>query len=208
MLSISSKTTDSRPIVVAISGGIGSGKSVVCRIVKALGYEVYDCDREARMLMDSGSEIKERLRAEIHPKALAETGDINRKIISEVVFADAAKLNRLNEIVHGAVRNDLTRHINSTDADIIFVETAIMYQSGLDRMADYVWEVTAPRTLRVERVMARNGLTPHEVMARIESQEVYTPSEPHPRVTTIINDGVAPLLPYVEKLLENINRNT
>lgn len=185
--------------LIAISGGIGSGKSVVSAIVGRLGYRVYDCDSRAKRLMDEDKSILQRLAADIDADAVAD-GRIDRRRLASVVFGDAGKLARLNEIVHGAVRADLALWVANGRCEPLFVETAILYQSGLDRMVDEVWDVTAPEALRVVRVMKRNGLTAAEVEARIESQTVDV-DKPHANVHKIVNDGESALLPQIERLL-------
>lgn len=196
----------SRPLI-AITGGIGSGKSVVSKILRVLGYTVYDCDSRARFLMDGDPVIKRRIAAEVSAEAIV--GDsIDRQRLAAAVFADEALLERLNTIVHGAVRDDLKAYCAAASVgdsrSPIFVETAILYQSGLDRMVDTVWEVTAPRDLRIERVITRSGLTAAQVEARITSQESYRPQSLHPRVNLIVNDGFTPLLPQLESLLSTL----
>ena len=86
----------------------------------------------------------------------------------------------------------------------MFVETAILYQSHLDKMVDEVWEVHAPEELRVNRVMLRNGLDREKVMARIDAQKSYNPARRHAVVHEIVNDGSVPVLPQVEKLLAGL----
>ncbi len=194
-------------MVIAICGGIGSGKSVVSRLVSTLGYPVYDCDSRAKMIMDSDPGIKRRLCELIHPRSVATDGTIDRRLIASVVFADKQRLEALNSLVHSAVKEDLTRWIEAQTSGPVFVETAILYQSGLDVMTDRVWEVTAPREVRVDRVMARNGLTRADVEARIDAQDSYVPPRRHPMVEVIVNDGVTPLLPRIEGLLST-NTNT
>ncbi|MDE6859330.1 MAG: dephospho-CoA kinase [Duncaniella sp.] len=190
-------------MLTAIVGGIGSGKSVVSRIVEIMGYEVYDCDSRAKLLMDASTDIMSRLKSEIHDECVVD-GKINRKRLAEIVFGDEEALNRLNAIVHAAVREDLKRWVESRDKDkVLFVETAILYQSGLDRMVDAVWEIDAPVDLRVERVMARNSMSREKVLARIAAQDSYVPVSMHPSVKHIINDNDMPLLPQVELLLGN-----
>ena len=95
--------TVNRPYIIAINGGIGSGKSVVSRIVTAMGYPVYDCDARARQLMDSSDEIKAAISADIH-RACIKDGLIDRAMLASIVFEDKEKLAILNSIVHGAVR--------------------------------------------------------------------------------------------------------
>ena len=126
--------------LTAITGGIGSGKSVVSRVLRILGYPVYDCDSAAKSLMDADEEIKRRLIDEIDSLAVVD-GVIDRRRIAEVVFADAEKLAALNAIVHAAVREDIASWVFSQDSDRLFVETAILYESGLNRMVDAEWRV-------------------------------------------------------------------
>lgn len=184
--------------LVAVTGGIGSGKSVVCRILSALGHEVYDCDSRAKWLMDNSAGIKEELCRAIHPDVVKD-GCIDRSMLSGIVFSDACKLQALNSIVHGAVLADIARWAETKEGNI-FVETAILYQSGLDRMVDEVWEVTAPEHMRVERVMKRNGMPEADVRARINSQ-VFEPGRRHARVRQIVNDGLQSLLLRIDALL-------
>lgn len=187
--------------LIAICGGIGSGKSVVCRIVAAMGHEVYDCDSRAKEIMDCSAEIKNAIACRVHREAIAPDGSIDRRRLGEIVFSDAEALARLNSIVHAAVREDLALWAARRPGKLLFVETAILYQSGLDAMVDEVWDVEAPPELRLERVMARNGLDAEAVKARIEAQDSYRPAQPHPQTTVIVNDGCVPLLPQLEKLL-------
>lgn len=181
--------------MILISGGIGSGKSVVSRILRANGFEVYDSDLEARWLMDSSDEIKNRLCVEIAADAVDARGNINRPRVAEVVFADASKLAALNSIVHTAVRADIRRRMERNSR--LFVETAIPVSSGLVDFADEVWQVEAPEDLRVRRVMARNNTTAEAVRARIEAQR----AEAVPGARVILNDGRHPLLATVLELI-------
>lgn len=185
------------PILIALTGGIGAGKSVLSRVLRCLGYEVFDCDSEAKALMDRDDVIKARLAAEIAPEVIS-GGKINRKILAEIVFADADRLSALNAIVHSAVKEHLQRWRNGRDASVAFVETAILFESGLNRLVDAEWYVTAPPDIRIRRVMARNGLTATEVRRRIDSQ-AFTPSpdEPRPPRTVFVNDDRTPLLPQI-----------
>lgn len=191
---------------IAVTGGIGSGKSVVCRILSAMGYEVYDCDSEAKAIMDTDAGMKRRIAREIAAGAVGEDGRLDRKAIADVVFADARKLEALNSIVHGAVRDDISRRARGAEcrgAQLFFVETAILYESGLDRMVDEVWEVTAPEEIRIRRAMRRDGSDYDRIKARVEAQEA-APKGSHPRVFRIVNDGVEPVVPQISKLLGRV----
>lgn len=197
------REVESQPEKIAIAGGIGCGKSVVSRILRVMGYPVFDCDMEARRIMDLSPEIHERLNAEIHPEAVC-NGRINRSLISKVVFEDKMRLDSLNRIVHGEVRRELRNFFEKhKGCDAVFVETAILYQSDIDKMVDKVWEITAPVELRVERIIRRNGISKEDALARINAQK-FSPSIPHSCVTIINNDGVTPILSQIESLLSKI----
>lgn len=186
--------------LIAITGGIGSGKSIVSRILRIIGYEVYDCDSEARRLMSASDTIRRDIAARISPHVIHADGMIDRPALADIVFNDRGKLEALNEIVHSHVREDIARHAMEQQT-VMFVETAILYESGLDRMVDEVWDVYADTEIRIRRVMARNNITREQVEARIAAQN-HVPDTPHPHIIRIINDGVVPLLPQVERLID------
>ena len=156
--------------LIAITGGIGSGKSIISDILRAMGHKVYDCDTRAKALMDTDESIKNDLIDLISIDAVRNDRTIDRKLLSEIVFNDPDALSRLNSIVHKAVRADLRRWRDTSSDKTVWVETAILYASRLDREVDEVWEVTAPTELRVQRVMKRNSMSREQVLARISSQ--------------------------------------
>lgn len=201
--------------VTAVSGGIGSGKSVVCRILQSIGYEVYDCDSRAKAIMDESRVIMERLAREISPGVIEAEADgslkINRKFLAEIVFNNREALDTLNAIVHSAVKDDILRWKSSLACMLpahplhLFVETAILLESGLDKMVDDVWEVSAPLGLRVERAMRRDNVQRNLVEARIRNQRTLSDCdyihELDVPVRRIINDGRQALLPQILSLL-------
>ena len=188
-------------IKIGLTGGIGSGKSVVSNVLRTLGYEVYDCDLRARAIMEGDEALKKRLADAFGNDIINEDGTLNRQALGAIVFNDPEKLEALNAMVHGAVKDDIvawrTDHSKRTR---LFIETAILYQSGLDKMVDDIWEVTAPEEIRIARVIARNNLTAAQVRARIAAQRFPVPAQ-HPPVRHIINDGHRPLLPQILEIL-------
>lgn len=187
--------------LIAITGGIGAGKSVVSRILRQMGYPVYDSDSQAKKLMDADCEIKRRLAAEISAAVVC-GGEIQRAVLAEMVFNDSAKLAILNDIVHTSVKADIQEYFKIQESKIVFVETAILYQSGLNREVDAEWRVTAPLETRIERVELRNGLSRKQVCERIASQENHiVEDEIKPPVSMIENDGLQALVPQINKLL-------
>lgn len=189
--------------VTAIAGGIGSGKSVVCKIVKAMGFLVYDCDSRAKHLMDNSSEIKHQLARRFGSEVIRDNGEINRRRLSSIVFADGEALEALNSIVHGAVRHDLRAWIaRHSNRGRLFVETAILYPSRLDTIVDDCWEVEAPRELRICRASVRDKCNPAQIESRIASQENYVIEQEQIPTYIVVNDDIRPLLPQIENLLK------
>ena len=173
---------------IAITGGIGAGKSVVSTVLRLMGYYVFDCDAEAKAIMDRSDAIKAQLVSQIHEKAVVDSV-IDRRLIAAVVFNEAVRL-RLSQVIAERSKTDSR----------IFVETAILYQSGLDRMVDEVWDVVAEDEVRIARVMKRNALSRGDVIARIESQR-FIPDTLHPNVHEINNDGFTAVIPQILNLL-------
>lgn len=189
--------------LIAISGGIGSGKSTVSHALKTMGFVVYDCDSHAKRLTDSSPEILSLIAAEISPTVLNNDGTLNRKALADIVFNDSSCLRCLNSIVHSAVINDIRQWIecHTSSQSLLFIETAILYQSGLDKLVDEVWNVEAPKNIRITRVMLRNNLKAEDIEARINAQDTFKPDKPHPRTFTILNDNTTALLPQIKSLL-------
>lgn len=188
--------------LIAITGGIGSGKSVVARLVQVMGHEVYDCDSRAKALMTENDEVRHLLIEAFGTETYHNDGTLNRQHLSEVAFGDDKALARLNGIVHPATARDMQQWAQrqaDSGARVAFVETALLRTAGLDRLVDEVWHVTAPASVRIPRVMARSGLTEQQVRERIAAQSVEdalaTGEQP------IINDDVTAILPQVLNLL-------
>lgn len=194
--------------LICIAGGIGSGKSVVSRVLVALGYAVYDCDSRAKILMDSREDVKCALADEIGPEVVC-NGIIDRRRLADIVFSNPDRLAALNRIVHSAVVDDLVCWHRGLDVnpDIpCFVETALPFESGIDRIVDAMWVVDAPVETRVRRVMRRNGIKREQVLARISSQRDFSAvaqSEALP-VSVIVNDDIHAVLPQIMTLLEKL----
>lgn len=191
--------------LVAITGGIGSGKSVVSRMLQVMGYQIYDCDSRAKALMVNDATVRQQLVQAFGNETYLPDGSLNRQHLSSVAFADTTALARLNAIVHPATANDMMRWAQQqaeAGATLTFAETALLRTAGLDRIVDDVWHVTAPTEVRVARVMTRSGLTEQQVLDRMAAQaeEDRIADGEH----AIINDNVSPLLPRIIELLDTI----
>lgn len=155
--------------IIGLTGGIGSGKSTVARYINSKGIPVYIADDEARLLTDS-VEVKDKIVATFGDKIL-NNGILDRKILSEIVFNNAENLQKLNSIVHPAVRehfiNWLKLHQNSA---YVVKEVAILFESGSYKDCDIIISVEAPQEVRIERVMLRDGIYREAVEARMRNQ--------------------------------------
>lgn len=206
-----------KPIkLIAVAGGIGSGKSVICRMLRVMGYEVYDCDTMAKALMDHSGRMKQRIAGEIGEEAIMmpadnawETAVIDRRRLSAIVFSDKEKLSRLNAIVHGEVIADVKRWRDGKRVggkNVVFVESAVLYTSGLHREVDAIWYVSASESTRIERAMARDNATREQIVARIASQEkeLAAMRQSGDNIYEIDNNGERAVLPQVLGLLRKI----
>lgn len=205
-----------RPII-GITGGIGSGKSVVSRILRLQGYEVYDCDSEARLIMERSAEIRESLTERFGKEAVNHEGTLNRRHIADRVFGNSEELKWLDSIVHKAVREDVVRRRElKSEGDLslpddvsapLFVESAILSTSGLAGMCSEIWLVDAPEEVRLERAMGRDGAARQEIMRRMAAQRKETDALAEYRVCRIDNSGGRSLLGQIGRLLEGIGKN-
>lgn len=191
--------------LIAITGGIGSGKSVVASIVKVMGFEVYDCDSRARELMTESDQVRKRLIEAFGNETYLDDGSLNRQHLSAVAFADKQALTRLNAIVHPATAQDMlswAREQGARGARAAFVETALLRTAALDRLVDSVWHVTAPDEVRINRVMARNNFTAQQVKDRMAAQ--VAEDEVAPGEHVIVNDNLNALLPQIFRLINHL----
>ena len=189
--------------IIGITGGIGSGKSVVSRILRLKGYEVYDCDSQAKLLMDGSERILSGIRSFFGAEAFNSDGSLCRPYLSARVFADREELSFLNSLVHGEVLEDVRRHSEGS-GNVLFVESAIMRASGLDILCSEIWIVTAPDEVRTGRVIERDSVSSDNVRSRMERQKGEYDFSGPVAVTWIQNDGSVPLLPQIDRLLQEI----
>lgn len=191
--------------LTALTGGIGAGKSIVAHILQSMGYAVYDTDREAQRIMSDSKTVRRSL-IEAFGNEVFKDNILQRSYLSSLVFGNDDNLSKLNSIVHRAVINDVVQWRLSSTENHIFVETAILYTSGLADIVDDVWYVTADEQTRIDRVIRRNGLDRDAVVARIRAQDAEAESAGNACRHIIINDGITPILPRINALLDRKNR--
>lgn len=154
---------------VGITGGIGSGKSTVCRILAEHGVAVYDADSRAKELMSSSEALRAALIENFGAECFTAEG-LNRAYLAGRVFSDAEQLRVLNDLVHPAVMADFEAWAEAQEGSYVVFESAILFEAKLEDRVDATVAVMAPEELRVERVMGRDGATKEQVLARIHNQ--------------------------------------
>lgn len=182
---------------IGITGGIGSGKSYVCRLLASHGIMVYDCDAAAKRLMRTSDILKRQLVQLIGPDTYFPDGELNKATVARFLLASEENAHAIEAIVHPAVFRDFEQ------SGMQWMESAILYESGIDRLVDRVVVVTAPEDVRICRIVRRDGITPekaHEWIGRQWPQELVRQRADY----EIVNDGERPLDAQIEKILNNI----
>lgn len=154
---------------VGITGGIGSGKSTVCRLFAARGVAVYDTDAAAKRLMAEDEALKQAIVARFGAESYCD-GMLNRPYLAKQIFGDEKAREALNGLVHPAVTADFERWAEEQEGEYVVLESAILYEAGLDQHLDRVVAVLAPEQLRVERAMQRDGATEEQIRSRMAAQ--------------------------------------
>lgn len=154
---------------IGLTGGIGSGKSMVAGILQVFGIPVFDADKQAKLLMESDAELRSAIIAEFGIEAYVES-KLNRAYIASQVFNNDYKLEKLNAIVHPATIAAAKRWMHQQKAPYAVKEAALLFEAGSANDLDYIIGVFAPAPVRIQRVMTRDGLLNEEVQARMKRQ--------------------------------------
>ncbi len=146
-----------KPLVVGLTGPIGSGKTTVARIFReAFGIPVYHADDRAKQLMETQPELRRKIKETFGKDSYDENGRLNRAYLGQKVFADAKALKRLEKMVHPVVRADFKKWLQTQDAPYVLLENAILIKSGMDRFCDKIIWVNTDENIRTERIRKRN----------------------------------------------------
>ncbi len=182
-------------IKVGLTGGIGTGKSIVSRIFSELAVPVYNADTEAKKAY-SDAAVLEKVRKSFG-KEVFENGAASYKKLAQIVFNDKTKLEELNFIIHPFLFGNFKKWMKEKKgAPYVIMEAAILYESSFHQMFDKVITVSAPEELCIERVIKRDGTSREEVLRRMRNQ-LSDNIKAAKADFVIINDGLAMLLPQV-----------
>lgn len=193
------------PFIIGITGGIGSGKSVVSCLLRLMGIPVYDCDSEAKRLMTENTEIRQALIEAVGAQVYDVTGRLNRTYLASYMFGNACHVAIVNHIVHPVVRADFKQWALQAHRPVVAVESAILFEAGMESDVDSVWLVYASEHVRMQRAMQRDAATEEAIRSRMQRQQadsVYMTRADK----VVYNDGAQSLIVQVGRLLHSICR--
>lgn len=192
-------------IKIGITGGIGSGKSIVSRLLTLTGIPVYQTDTEAKRLMLSDTGIREGLTALAGNQVYNEKG-LNKAFLASYIFGHPEHLKQVNAIVHPRVRDDFRLWAGKARQEIVAMESAILLEAGFTNEVDKIVMVYAPSEVRIARAICRDSATRKEVERRIQSQ-MDDEKKRGAADFVIVNDGETPLIPQVLSLISSLSQN-
>lgn len=187
---------------IGITGGIGSGKTTVCRLFELLGVSVYYADIRAKMLMQIDEDLMEGIKAAFG-RDVYDGHILNRSLLGSIVFNDAEQLQRLNALVHPAVFRDFDKWSTEQKGLYVLKEAAILFESGSAKDCAYTILVKSPLDLRVSRIMKRDGLSKEDIMKRIDKQMSDEEKEKLASFI-IVNDETRLVIPQVLALHQQL----
>ncbi|MGL5706007.1 MAG: dephospho-CoA kinase [Tannerellaceae bacterium] len=188
-------------IRIGITGGIGSGKTVVAQLLDIYGIPVYLADTESKRLTEESSEIKEGL-TQLFGTDIYIDGRLNKAKLASIIFTDHEALTAVNKIIHPVVKNDFK--VWSANKPIAAMESAILFESGFEDTVHYTICVSAPLETRIKRAIERDNLSRQQIIDRINNQMPQEEKEQRSDFV-VVNDGTHPLIPQVEKIVSILN---
>ena len=194
-----------KPIRIGVTGGIGSGKSMVCHLLEVMGVPVYVADTETKRLMQANASIRTGLTELLGPEVYA-GGVLNKPLLASYLFSGSEQARRVNGIVHPAVRVDLRRWVEVAHTSFVAFESAILVEAGFLNEVDVVVMVDAPLELRIARAMLRDNAPREAVESRVRIQLNDEDKRRYARFT-VVNDDKTPLIPQVFGLISSLSEN-
>jgi len=188
---------------VGVTGGIGSGKTLVCEVFKRLGIPVYNADNEAKNILNSNTEVRKSIE-NYFGQDIYENNSLNKKKLAEIIFNNTEAIQRINSIVHPVVRQKFIDWCKQyEDKTYVIEEAAIIFESGAYKEFDYTINVFAPEQIRIQRVMERDKATIEDVKNRMQNQ-MSDDERMKLANFTIINDGTKMIIPQILEIHSKI----
>ncbi len=193
-----------QPLIIGITGGIGSGKTTLADCLREVGYNVYDSDLEARRLQNENPIIRQRL-IQLFGEEIYTSLGLNRPLLAKIVFAKQEILSQLNHIVHPVVETDFKNWISQYSSEqFLFMESAILFESGFNKLVDRTVLMTAVEQIRINRVIKRDHVSLEQVKARMANQ--FPDEVKIPLADIVIHtDDNLPMIDKMRKLLVQLS---
>ena len=189
-------------ITIGLTGGIGSGKSVVASLLELYGMPVYIADEESKRLLTSSSLIRERLTTFLG-NSIYDADRLNRRLMATLIFNDAKLLEQVNAVIHPEVEGHFRAWASRQTTNFVVLESAILFESGFNHLVDICMLVYASRELRIKRIMERDKIAETEVLQRMQHQ--IPDEDKRIRADHVIyNDDMHALIPQIEKWLTKL----
>lgn len=193
-----------QPLLVGITGGIGSGKSTVCKLFSLLGVPIYSADERAKWLMSHDSQLKDKVLTTFGPNSYYPNGELNRGHLAETVFSKPEKISSLNTLVHPAVAKDFAQWVSQQTAPYLIKEAALLFETGTAKELDYVINVSSPLRVRMTRVLLRDPQRTENQVNQIINQQLPDEEKNERADFLIKNTENKLLLPQVIALHEKL----
>lgn len=192
-----------KALKVGITGGIGSGKSLICKIFSKLNIPIYDADSRAKWLTNNDPEIRKKVIAEFGKESFNENG-LNREYVASKVFNNPSRLKKLNSIIHPAVAVDYEAWVNHQNTPYTIKEAALMFESGSYKMQDLIIAVSAPKELRISRVLSRDSFRSRKQIEDIIDKQISEEERIERSDFVVYNDESQLVIPQVIELHQKL----
>ncbi len=184
---------------IAITGGIGSGKSYVCRLLEQRGISIYDCDSAAKRLMHTSEPLRQQLTELIGPDTYDNEGRLNKAVVAQFLLQSEENAKAIDNIVHPAVAHDFQ------NSGYQWMECAILFESGFEQLVDRIIVVTAPEEVRINRIMHRDGINSEKAQEWINRQ--WSQEKVRQRADfEIVNDGKQDLNQKINDIILSLSK--
>lgn len=193
-----------RPIRLGITGGIGSGKSVVARVLQTLGIPVFDCDAESKQLTVVHPFIRRQLVALVGTEVY-HGNTLNKAYLANYLFSSPEHVQQINGIIHPVLKDYFLQWVSKQSAKFVAIESAILIEAGYDDVVDHVVMVSAPLEMRITRSVQRDGVPRSAIEKRIR-QQMDDEKKRRCCQFVIVNDGVTPVIPQVLEIINTLSQ--
>ena len=192
------------PIKIGITGGIGSGKSVVASVLQTIGIPVFDCDAESKRLCAIHPGIRQQLISLLGPKVYQDN-TLNKPFLASYLFSSSSHVQEVNGIIHPVLKDYFKQWVSEQSSELVAIESAILFEAGFDDVVDSVVTVYAPLEVRIARAIQRDGTSRSAIEERIRQQ--MDDDEKRSRSQfVVVNDGKTPVIPQVLEIISTLSK--